>query len=427
MLQVFRFFFYFCTMKTLLKSVKIIDKKSIFHNQIIDVLIEKQIITNIGKELFADHSTQVINCTGYSLSTGWVDMCASSGESGNEHKETLVSLCQAAAAGGFTDVLVLPNTNPVVQSKEMVTFIKSHTQNQVNLHPIAALSIQTTGEEMTDFLDLHKAGAVAFSDGIHSITNTAMLCKSLLYLQHINGLLINKPDDKYLSKYGLMHEGEVSTSLGLKGMPAIAEEIGIVRDLKILEYTNGKMHFSNISTANAVQLIREAKAKNMQVTCDIAAQQLYFTDADMLDFDSNLKVKPPFRTENDRQALLEGLADDTIDCIVSAHLPCDIESKFVEFDMADFGMISLQTAFATANTACKNILSTEKLIEKFTTNPRNILQFKNPTIAIGEKATLTLFDENADFVLEEKDILSLSKNSPLVSKKLQGKIIQIFN
>ena len=422
-------------MKTLLKSVKIIDKTSHFHLKRVDVLIENHKIIAIHDNIMSgnisnitiDNDTQTIDCQTFSLSTGWIDMCASSGESGNEHKETLATLCNAAAAGGFTDVLILPNTNPIVQTKESVKFVKSQSQNQVTLHPIAALSINTSGEEMTDFLDLHHAGAVAFSDGLLSITNTSMLKKSLLYLQHIKGLLINKPDDKYLTKYGLMHEGDVSASLGFKGMPSIAEELGISQTLKLVAYTGGKIHFSNISTAESVQLIREAKTQGLSVSCDIAASQLSFLDADLWDFDTNLKVKPPFRTEYDRQALLEGLADNTIDCIVSAHVPCDEDSKLLEFDMADFGIISLQTAFAAIRTATEKILPIEKLIEKFTTNPQKILQFATSKIAVGEKARLTLFDENSEFILQEKDIFSLSKNTPFINKVLKGRVIQIFN
>lgn len=418
-------------MKTLLKTVKVIDKNSPFHLQKVNILLEKNEILQISHENFwenfeIDKSIEVIDCQGFSVSIGWLDMCVYSGEPGAEHKETLSSLSEAAKAGGFTDIAINPNTNPIIQTKEIVKFIKNHSQSTITLHPIAALSVNLTGEEMTDFIDLHTAGAIAFSDGLHSITNTAMLTKSLLYLQHIDGLLINRPDDKYLTKYGLMHEGEVSTYLGLKGMPSIAEELGIVRDLKILEYTGGKIHFSNISSAESVQLVREAKQKGLAVTCDIAAHQLTFLDEDLQSFDTYLKVKPPFRTAKDKIALLEGLADGTIDCIVSSHLPCDEESKAVEFDMAEFGILGLQTAFAAARTATEKYLSIENLIEKFTTNPSKILNLPTSNIAVGQKTHLTVFDENADFILQQEEILSLSRNTPYVGKKLKGKVIRTF-
>jgi dihydroorotase len=414
-------------MKTLLKNVHIIDSFSDFHLQTVNVLIDNDIIGAISAtNIPIGENVEVIESSQYSLSTGWVDMCVYSGESGAEHKETFVSLSQAAQAGGFTDIAIHPNTTPIVQTKEMVRFVKAHSNPQLTLHPIAALSINLLGEEMTDFLDLHAAGAVAFSDGLQAITNTAMLTKSLLYLQHIDGLLMNRPDDKYLSKYGLMHEGEISTYLGLKGMPAIAEVLGIVRDLKILAYTGGKIHFSTISTAESVQLIREAKQQGLQVTCDIAAHQLAFLDSDLQDFDTNLKVNPPLRTEKDRQALLAGLQDDTIDCIVSAHTPCDEESKAVEFDMADFGMIGLQTCFAAARTATKNILTLQKLIEKFTINPRKILQLSQPAIKVNKKTKLTLFSPNEKTTLSKQDILSLSYNSPFIGKQQEGKVIRTF-
>jgi dihydroorotase len=410
-----------------LKSVQVIDKTSPFHLQRIDIAIEGGKITEMAKELIPNPNTEILACSELSISAGWIDMCAFSGEVGQEYREDFTSLCKAAAAGGFTEVLVLPNTQPTVQHKEAIKYIRSQSQNQVSLLPIAALSLQTAGEEMTELLDLHYAGAVAFSDGLVPVTNTSLLVKCLLYLQHTNSLLINRPDDKYLSKYGQMNESEVSVYLGLKGIPPIAEAMGIARDLKLLAYTQGKLHFSCISTAESVALIRQAKAEGLAVTCDIAAYQLSFLDSDLQNFDSYLKIKPPFRGENDRTALLEGLADGTIDHVCSAHIPCDEETKNLEFDLADFGSIGLETAFGAIRKATAQTLALPTLIEKLTTNPRNLLNLPNPTIEIGAKANLTLFNPDVNWTFEAKDIVSKSKNTPFVGQVLQGKVIKTWN
>ena len=410
----------------LLKSVRIIDKNSPFHQQIKHIAIRDGQITAIVGETEAIEAKQVIAYQGACLSVGWFDMRSVVPAIGMEYKEDLLSASEAASIGGFTEIAVLPTANPPLQTKEAVGYILKQSESLLNtFYPIAAASVDTKGEEMTEMLDLHTAGAVAFSDGISPTTNTSLIVKTLQYLTQFDGLFINMPDEKNLSKFGLMHEGIHSTLLGMKGFPSLAEEMGIIRDLKLLEYAGGKIHLSGISCAESVQLIRKAKQENSNITASIAAHQLAFTDADLKEFDTNLKVKPPLRTSKDIEALQIGLLDGTIDAIVSDHQPQDEESKKLEFDMAEFGMIGLETAFATANTWSN--LPLEALVEKMTTSPRHILKIAQPKIAVGERANLTLFAPEQTWQYELNAIRSKSKNSPFVGKTLKGKVLAVFN
>jgi dihydroorotase len=411
----------------LLKSVQIIDKQSPFHLQRKNVGLKNGLITSITDTNQSVEAYQELDCSQASLSVGWIDMRASVPEPGLEYKESIDSACQAAMRGGFTEVAVLPISQPPMQSKEAVHFLLKRTENKLcSFYPIAASSKDLKSEEMTEMYDLFTAGAVAFCDGTTPTTNSALIVKILQYLQQFDGLFINMPDEKNLSKNGMMHEGVSSTSLGMKGIPALAEQMGIMRDLELMSYAGGKIHFSGISTEKSVQLIREAKAKGMAVTADIAAHQLAFTDEDLKDFDTNLKVKPPFRAAKDIEALLAGLKDGTVDAITSDHQPQDEESKRLEFDMAEFGIIGLETAFAVANTFKKD-LDLVQLIEKFTINPRKILKIQQPKIAVGEIANLTLFAPQQTWTYHLQDVQSQSKNSPFIGRELKGKVLGVFN
>jgi dihydroorotase len=422
-------------MNCLIKSCQIWDTDSPWHHQLVNLYIEKGIIQKILPitELPTTASdTIIIEANGKKLSIGWIDMRVLIPDPGLEHKETLLSGAEAAQEGGFTEILLLPNTQPVIQHKSNLAYIQHHNQHQlVKMHPTAAVTLETEGRELTEMIDLYKAGAVAFTDGIKPVWHSDILVKSLQYLQFFDGLLINRPEDTLLTRFGQMHEGKHSTSLGLKGLPALAEEMMIQRDLQFLEYSGGKIHFSLISSARSVRLVREAKQKGLQVTCDIAAHQLAFTDADLLGFDTFLKVNPPFRSLNDQEALWEGLADDTIDAVVSDHCPQDEESKKLEFDLADFGVIGLQTTFSVLYTQNlkrgEKALPLEKILEKITHKPRQILKLPIPKIAEGEAANLTLFDTEKTWVLQEKDIRSHSKNSPFIGQTLQGKSLAVIH
>ena len=421
-------------MKTLIRSAKIICKNSDFHGQIKDIFIENGIIQQIGDVLIVD-ADEVIEGEDLHVSVGWFDMRVHAKEPGFEYKESLESMEQTALAGGFSEIALLPNTQPVVQTRESVNYLK-RSGEKVKFYPMAAVTMNCEGKDFTEMIDLHEAGAVAFTDGEHSIQNPDIFLKSLQYLTHFGGLLINHPEDTNLTHFGQMHDGSVSTFLGMKGMPQMAEEIMIMRDMKLLQYvmetpfikefTNKSiLHFSCISSQETVNLIRMAKDMGLPITCDVAAHQLCFTENDLVDFDSNFKVNPPFRTQEDVDALWEGLADGTIDVIVSDHNPQDEESKKLEFDMAEFGVIGLETVFASVNTYNKE-LSLEDIIEKITDNPRKILRLKNVEISEGATVNLTIFAPAQQWTYEEKNIVSKSKNSPFIGKTFKGKVIKVL-
>lgn len=413
-------------MKLLLKAVRIYDSSSDFHLQRQNILIENGGITAIGNgEMQAD---QTIDLEGICVSPGWVDLHAHIGEPGLEHKEDIESMAAAAAAGGFSDVLCMPNVEPVVQSKGAINFLKSKSSMlPVSLLPVSAVTVDTQGRELTEMIDLQRAGAMAFSDGSKPLQGAEVMVKALQYLQPFGGVLMNRPEHTRLTEFGQMHEGMVSTQLGMKGIPALAEDIMVSRDLQLLEYTGGRLHFSLISTAAAVGAIRVAKARGLQVTCDVASYQVAFTDQTMAPFDTDYKVSPPFRSEADKQALLEGLADGTIDAVVSAHQPQDTECKKLEFDLAEFGIINLETAFAVANTTMRTVLPLEKLIEKLTVGPRQILRMPDCRIAEGALACLTLFHPDLTWTPTQDNTLSKSKNSPFFGHTLTGKVIGLIN
>jgi dihydroorotase len=411
----------------LLKKVFVIDAHSIHNGKIVDILIENGIIKTISQDISADNA-QIISFPDACVSVGWCDMRVSSSEPGNEYKDDWQTLAQSAAFGGFTDIAVLPNTNPVVETKESIYYIKSVTENSlINFHPIAAVTKKTAGEEMTEMTDLHYAGAVAFSDGLESLNHSELIKNILLYLQPFDGLFINQPTEKALCKHGQMHEGIVSTALGLPGIPSLAEEMALRREIALVEYTKGKIHFSTISSAEGVAIIREAKKKGLRITADVSANHLYFTDEALTDFDTYLKVNPPFRTAADVKALWEGIADGTIDAITTAHQPQDTESKRLEFDLAEFGALGLETAFSSLLASKPDFVSIEKIIEKLTHAPRTILKLTPLCIEENMPAVFTVFDTETEWIFEEKHIQSKSKNSPMVGKLLKGSVKGIIN
>lgn len=421
-------------MKILIRSAKIISKGSDLNGQTKDIFIENGIIKQIDDVVDID-ADEIIEGENLCVSVGWFDMRVHAKEPGHEYKESLESMEETALAGGFTEIALLPNTQPVVQTRESVNYLKRSGQ-KVKFHPMAALTKNCEGKDFTEMIDLHEAGAVAFTDGEYPIQNPDIFLKSLQYLTQFNGLLINHPEDTHLTHFGQMHDGSVSTYLGMKGMPQMAEEIMIMRDMKLLEYVmetpfgqeftdKSLLHFSCISSVQAVNLVRMGKEMGLPITCDVAVHQLCFTENNLTDFDSNFKVNPPFRTQEDVEALWEGLADGTIDVIVSDHNPQDEESKKLEFDMAEFGVIGLETVFPVINTYNKKI-ALEDLIEKITTNPRDILRLQNPVLEEGQKANLTVFSSSKAWIYEEKNIVSKSKNSPFIGANFTGKVIKVI-
>jgi dihydroorotase len=416
-------------MKVLIRKARIFNPGSTHHQQVHDILVVNGIIKTIGT--VEEKADKVIEGNSLYLSTGFLDLRSFSQEPGNESMETLESLAKAAAAGGFTQAVIMPNTKPVIQTKESVSYFRNFSKNSLTqLLPAAAVTKECKGEDFTEMWDLYHSGAVAFTDGSKPLWNADIFLKTLQYLYPKNALLINRPEEVTLSVFGQMHEGVQSTLMGTKGIPAEAEEIMVMRDLKLLEYTEYRntkplLHFSCISSDAALKHIRKAKQKGLPVSCDVAAHQLTFTDESLSGFDTNLKVSPPFRSTRDLKALKKGLEDGTIDAIVTDHHPLDEERKNLEFDLADFGVIGLQTAFLAALTFSG--ITIEHLIPLFTDNPRKILGLELPKIEEGVTANLTLIEANTESVFEKKDILSLSKNSPYIGKTLKGKILAVFN
>jgi dihydroorotase len=412
-------------MSTLILEAKILDPQSAFHKKTTNILIKDGLITYLGNS--KPKADKLINESGLILTPGWLDLQANFCDPGDEHKEDLVTGRNVAMAGGFTEVAVLPNTKPVIQSKNDIEYIKRDNENSlVQLWPIAAISKNTEGEDFTEILDLEAAGAVAFSDGLHPLWNTDLLQKSMQYVQKFDGLVIDRAQEKWLSQFGVMNEGVNSALLGMKGVPALAEEAAVARDIQILEYAGGKIHLSNLSSSKSVSLVRKAKKKGLQITCDVAIHQLIYTDDTVLEFDSNYKVDPPFRGKKDIKSLIKGLNDGTIDAIVTAHQPQDEENKKLEFDQAANGMNNMQVMLPMLNMLKKEI-PLEILISKLTSGPRSILGFENPVIEKGAKANVTLMSPNMKWVFDKKTNASKSINSPLFGEELTGKVVAVFN
>ncbi len=411
-------------MEFLIRAAEILHPDSPLHKSTKDILISNGKIKQIRDHI--DFDGQVISADGLMLSIGWFDMRAHYNDPGFEHKEDIDSGTRTALSGGFTDVALLPNTNPIVSTKNGVSYYQKHSKlSPVNLHPIAAVTIDCQGKELTEMIDLHHAGAVAFSDGLKTIWHTDILLKALQYLQKFDGLLINRPEDQHLTAFGHMNEGQVSTVLGLKGMPALSESLMIQRDLKLLEYAGGKIHFSLVSTKESVELIRSAKANGLRVTCDVGVNYLKFTDQDLEDYDTNLKVNPPYRLEEDRQALIQAVLDGTIDTVVSDHNPHDEEGKKLEFDLADFGSANQQSFFSIVSGALEDKL--DEVISRFTTKPREILGIEAPKLEEGAEACLTLFSHKQRWTFNSQTNNSKSVASPVFDKTLEGEVIGTVN
>ena len=411
-------------MRIVINSVEILDLHSPFHGAIKSVLIKDGIIDAISDERL--EGEEIIDGKGMVLSVGFMDMRASFRDPGFEFKEDIATGSLGAAYGGFTEVALLPNTQPQVQNKDIIAYLKMRSaEHLVQIYPMANLTIDAKGEEMTEMLDLHHAGAIAFTDGNKPVWHTGVMVKALQYLQPINGLLINHAEEQTLTKYGQMNEGYISTYLGLKGIPKLAEELMIARDIELLRYAGGKIHFSRVSSPKSLELIKAGRKAGLTITCDVAVHQLVFTDKDLTSFDTHLKVNPPLRSKDTVNVLWKALADGVIDTIVTDHSPQDEESKKLEFDQAAFGMLGLETAFAALNTIGK--LELAKLIAKFTTAPREILQVVQPQIVLGAKANLTLFDPNLSWKYESTMIKSKSKNTPFVGRTFKGRVKAVFN
>jgi dihydroorotase len=413
-------------MNLLLRQVRIFDPSSPFHQLQTDIQVRHGVIASIGKDLPGEADI-LVDKHGLTVSPGWLDIFSHFPDPGFEYKESLETGAEAAAAGGFTDVMVLPNSAPVLHNKSAVEYIVQRSKTlPANLHPIGAVTKNTEGKELSEMYDMHQSGAVAFGDGNNTIQSSGILLKALQYLKAIDKVLIQLPDDKAISATGLMNEGIASTRLGLPGKPAIAEELMIARDIELARYTDSKIHFTAVSTAASIQLIARAKSEGVKVSCSVTPYHLLFCDEDLLDYDTNLKVNPPLRTKADRESLRAAVLDGSVDCIASHHAPHEKDSKVVEFEYARYGMISLQTAFAVVKT-CLPSISTERILQLFCLGPRELFDLPAPSITEGAPACMSVFAENESWQFTQEQNRSRSANSPLFGQSFTCRPYGIIN
>ena len=410
-------------MNLIIRNAKIIDPKSNFHNQIVDLKIVDGKFEKIGTNISNSDKLQEINLDNLHVSQGWFDSSVSFGEPGFEDRETIANGLLTAAKSGFTAVCLQPNSYPVIDNQSQINFVKNKALGfATDLYPIGALTKNSEGIDLAELFDMKNAGAIGFGDYNKNIENPNLMKIALQYVQDFDGLIIAFSEDNKIKANGLVNEGIVATQLGLKGIPNLAEELQIARNLFLLEYTGGKLHIPTISTAKSVELIREAKAKGLQVTCSVAVHNLVLTDQKLTNFDTRVKVSPPLRTETDAKALMNGILDNTIDAITSDHNPIDIEHKKMEFDLAKNGTIGLESAFGILMT----VLPIEKIIEKFTI-PKSIFGLENISINENNVANISLFNINENWIFTKENIISKSKNSAFLNEKMLGKAYGIYN
>lgn len=407
-------------MQVLIQQAKITDTRSGFHNQIVDILIEDGIIKDIAPSIDAKGAT-VVKADGLRVSTGWTDILADYREPGYEHKETITSGLKAAAAGGYTHVLTSPNTNPAVSTKSIVqSLVQKAAGNVVSLHPLGAITQDIAGKNLAEMLDMHAHGAVAFSDGWKPVQNAQVMLKALEYVKAFNGTLVQIPVDSALAAGGLMHEGPESVRLGMPGIPSLSETILLYRDIELLRYTGSRLHVTGISTAEGVEMIRNAKKEGLNITCSVTPYHLVLNDTALGGYSSMYKVMPPIRSEADRQALLAGIEDGTIDCIASHHRPQEWDAKTKEYEYAADGMNIQEIAYNLVLQA----VGAERVAALFTA-ARDIFGLGNTNIEKGAVADMTLYTAGGSQQLDKMQ--SASANNPFIGTVLQGKVVGIIN
>ncbi len=411
-------------MNVLLKSAVLVDVNNPkLHLKKRDILVKNGTIAKIAARIDTPASTKIIERPNLHVSPGWFDSSVSFGEPGFEERETIGNGLKVAANSGFTDIILNPNTYPVPDSSGAIVFLTEKNNGKASrLHPLGAVTVQSAGKELAELYDMKNAGAVGFYDYKKPINNSNLLKIALQYAQVFNGLVLSFPLDQQIAMNGIVNEGSVSTTLGLKGIPGLAEEIQIARDISILEYTEGTLHIPTISTAGSVSLIAAAKKKGLDISCSVAIHNLWCTDELLDGFDSNTKVMPPLREQKDIESLRKALRDGIIDMATSDHTPIDIEEKRVEFDNAAYGTLGLETAFGILN----QIFETQDAVE-ILTRGHHRFGLERPEISVGQEARLSLFDPDQSWEFSEADIQSTSKNSLFLGQTLKGKVYGIVS
>ena len=411
-------------MKVLIKQARIISPSSPFNGQTKDILITDGIITRIGDGI-SEAPDQLIEQNGLCVSIGWMDIFADFADPGYEYRETLETGANAAAAGGFTDVLLIPNSKPVVDNKSQVEYIIQRSKAFVTtIHPMGSITKNAAGDDLSEMYDMRQAGAAAFSDGIHPVQSPGILLKALQYVMAFDGIIIQLPGDNTIGTHGLINEGIISTQLGLPGKPALAEELMIARDIDLVRYTGSKIHFTGVSTQKSIDLIKKAKATGLRVSCSVTPHHCFFCDEDLVTYDTNLKVDPPLRNRNDMLAVRDALREGVIDFIASHHAPQNWDNKTCEFEYAKNGMVGLETCFPAMNTLG---LDVDAFVSMQTVAVRKALGLPVPEIREGVPATLSLFNPAAEYIFETAMIRSKSKNSPFIDKKFKGSVVGVIN
>jgi dihydroorotase len=389
------------------------------------LLIQEERILDISLSPLQDIPLDcpTIDAKGQWLIPGLVDLGTQGGEPGLEHRESMDSLAKAAKAGGYSHLAISPELNPITDNATAVkSLISLGESKHIQLLPIAAASVLMDGKNMTEMMDIAKAGAVGFSQGAQSDFPSDLMMRTLAYLKISQSLTITHPSQYSLIQNGQMHEGAISTLLGMRGYPAFLEKMSIEKNLNILRYTGGRLHFWGLSTADSIPLIKMAKEEGLEVSASVPINNLLFTEEALLDYDTNFKVLPPLRSEHDRRALLDGVKEGIIDCVVSAHQPWNTEAKEIEFPYAQFGSIGIQTVLSAYFTHLKMDIPWDAMLKALSENPRKIANLPPIQPIKGSYINFALFDPELDWVLNEETNFSESKNASLWKKALKGKI-----
>jgi dihydroorotase len=413
-------------MPYIISQATLIQKENSLHNSKVDILIEKGIIKKIAKKIVESDATE-IKGDNLHVSSGWIDMRAGLTDPGYEHKDTINNLLDTAAFGGFTSILTLPNTKPSISDKSSISYLINSSKNHlVNIMPTGVIEDPSSKNNLAEMFDMHESGAIAFTNGDEEVSN-GLLKKALLYTKPFNGTIISHPSDKSLEHGGVVHESSVMVNTGLKMSPSISEYISLNEQVEVAKYCNAKIHFSCISTAESVEIIRQAKDSGQQVTCDVSILNLCFTDEELLEFDENFKVYPPLRSESDRIALVQGIIDGTIDAISSNHSPQNIESKAVEFDYAEAGVLCQQFVFSWYTKYLSEDIPIDIFISCLTERPSSVLNQSLDTVEEGLEANLTIFDFNKIWQLNQSNNTSKSTNTHEWEKEQKGKVVGVFS
>lgn len=413
-------------MKILVKQAVIADPGSPYHGQVTDILINGEQISKIAPDI-TETADEIIDAAGALVSQGWVDIFSHFCDPGYEYRETLETGAAAAAAGGFTRVFVLPNTSPVVDSKSQVEYICQKSRSlPVTIQPLGAITRGTEGKDLAEMYDMKQSGAAAFSDGILPVQSPGLFVKALQYVKAFDGTLVQVPLDKSIGAGGLINEGVISTRLGLPGIPALAEEVIIKRDIDLLRYTQSRLHITGVSTRNGLRFIEAAKKEGLNISCSVTPYHLFFCDEDMQSYDTNLKVNPPLRTREDMLALREAVVNGVVDCIASHHIPQDWDNKTCEFEYAKNGMTGLETSFAVVNHLLPE-LPADQLVQLFSLQARSIFHLPVTPIQEGAAAELTIFSRSAQTLLSRTQLKTKSANTPFLERELNGKVLGIVH